>query len=114
MEPKYYERQWWGVYTPDMEEEGWIYNGADVPYKIKLYPNEGKNGKWWVLRFYHDGAWYSYCDSCGYYHNTSTPFKDMCNITFDGNRYDPQKEFNYCPICGKKMLKNKMTKKRGY
>lgn len=102
---------WWGTYTKKMENDGWIYNGSNVPYKIKLQPNEGKNGKWWVIQFYNNMAWYSYCDRCNYIHAVS---KEGTDSISSPDKYDKSREFNFCPRCGKRMIKTKKTIRRGY
>lgn len=103
---------WWGTYTKELEAEGWNYNNESPPFKILLQKHsKSKNGEWKVIRFYHDGAWYSWCDRCGYVHAVS---KDWTNDMDNANRYDRRREFNYCPQCGKRMIKTKKTRRRGY
>ena len=85
---------WWGSFTPELAKEGWVDNGEDPPYK-KL----GDNGRWMQIRFYHDGAIYSYCKCCGFIHDCSKQIKDM---PWRGE-YDPVNEYKYCPECGKNM-----------
>lgn len=58
------------------------------------------NGKWEVIRFYHDGAFYSYCTECSYMHPC---YKHRENFFIE---HAPEKEFNYCPMCGMKMLED--------
>lgn len=84
---------WWGEYDDNLKEKGWIDNGEEPPYKLIT-----TNGKWKVIRFYHDGAFYSWCQNCGYTHSCFKESKDW------PIKYDPEKEFNYCPICGTDML----------
>ena len=84
-----------GEYTEDLKTQGWIENGDEPPYKPIT-----TNGKWEVIRFYHDGAFYSYCTECSYMHPC---YKHRENFLIE---YAPEKEFNYCPMCGMKMLED--------
>lgn len=88
-------KYWWGEYTEDLKTQGWIENGDEPPYKLIT-----TNGKWEVIRFYHDGAFYSYCTECSYMHPCYKHREDFFI------EYAPEKEFNYCPICGMKMLED--------
>lgn len=92
-------KYWWGEYNDEYAKKGWIDNGENPPYKLIT-----TNGKWEVIRFCHDGAFYSFCPACGYshscYHNIRNPITDE----WTGIEYAPEKEFNYCPMCGMSML----------
>ena len=83
---------WWGTFTPELAKEGWVDNGEEPPYK-----KYGDNGRWTQIRFYHDGAIYSYCKCCGYSHNATDRSGPWAAT------YDPKREFKYCPECGKNM-----------
>ena len=82
------------------------YNGSDSRYKVLF-----RNGDWLVIKFIHDGAFYSYCLNCREYLHATSILSNPEFIT----RYSPEKEFTYCPCCGSKNLKNKKsTKKKNY
>lgn len=79
------------------------YNGNDPRYRVLF-----RNGDWLVIKFIHDGAFYSYCTNCReYMHATST----LSNSEFI-TRYAPEKEFIYCPYCGSKNLKDMKSSKK--
>lgn len=68
------------------------------------YKDITTNGEWEIIRFRGDAAIYSFCPYCGYTHpcykdergeNSEFTFKIV---------YAPEKEYNYCPICGTRML----------
>lgn len=82
------------------------YNGSDSRYKVLF-----RNGDWLVIKFIHDGAFYSYCLNCREYLHATSILSNPEFIT----RYSPEKEFTYCPCCGSKNLKNKKSaKKKNY
>lgn len=85
---------WWGRYTEDLKNEGYIENGEEPPYKIITH-----NGKWTVIKFYGDGAIYSCCENCEFIH-PCYKIEDYLMTT-----YDLDNEYNYCPICGEYMHK---------
>ena len=65
------------------------------------------NGYWQVIRFKGNAALYSFCPYCGYTHPC---YKNAMEFDSDGNNvgwlkieYDPEKEFNFCPMCGEEM-----------
>lgn len=67
------------------------------------YKHITTNGHWYVIRWKHDAAYYSYCPFCGYAHAC---YKNIRNE--DGSwsfkvEYDAENEFNYCPMCGEDM-----------
>lgn len=70
------------------------------------YKNIRKNGHWEVFRWRHDAAIYSFCPFCGYIHCCDKEERNE-----DGSWgfpiYAPEKEFNYCPMCGEDMEVNK-------
>ena len=69
------------------------YNGSDSRYKVLF-----RNGDWLVIKFIHDGAFYSYCLNCREYLHATSILSNPEFIT----RYSPEKEFTYCPYCGSK------------
>lgn len=78
----------------------WIVNEEGYEYK-----NIRKNGHWEVFRWRGDIAYYSFCPFCGYIHCCYKNYRDE-----DGYwkiEYAPEKEFNYCPMCGEDMENNK-------
>ena len=60
------------------------------------------NGLWEVIRFRGNAALYSFCTNCGYLHPC---YKNHLGSNF-AIEYAPEKEFNYCPMCGTKMLED--------
>lgn len=85
---------WWGEYTEDLANEGYIENGDEPPYKFVREPN----GKWQIIKFLRNIAIYSFCENCGFVHVTS---KNNHSLIME---YDESQEYNYCPMCGDKML----------
>ena len=81
-------------------ENEWIKTGDGFEYK-----NIRKNGHWEVIRWRHDVAYYSFCPFCGYMHSC---YKNNRNEdgTWGMPIYAPEKEFNYCPMCGEDMEVN--------
>ena len=81
-------------------ENEWIKTEDGFEYK-----NIRKNGHWEVIRWRHDVAYYSFCPFCGYMHSC---YKNNRNEdgTWGMPIYAPEKEFNYCPMCGKDMEVN--------
>lgn len=77
----------------------WIVTEDGTEYKDIL-----TNGAWEVIRFRGDLALYSFCPYCGHIHPC---YKDERNengqFTFNVV-YAPEKEYNYCPMCGTQML----------
>lgn len=62
------------------------------------------NGAWEVIRFRGDAALYSFCPYCGYTHPCCKEERgENGELTFK-IIYAPEKEYNYCPICGIQML----------
>ena len=68
------------------------------------YKDITTNGEWEVIRFRGDAAYYSFCPYCGHIHpcykdergeNGEFTFKIV---------YAPEKEYNFCPMCGTQML----------
>ena len=90
---------WWGEYTDELAEKGWIDNGENQPYKLIT-----TNGKWEVIRFYCDGALYSFCPACGYTHSCYHYVRNPVTEEWEGIVYASEKEFHYCPMCGMSML----------
>ena len=76
----------------------WIEQDNGVKYKDITI-----NGEWQIIKFWGDGAYYSYCPYCGYTHGC---WRNVINP--DGGigmiEYAPDKEFNFCPKCGTRML----------
>lgn len=102
---------WWGSYTDDLKEKGYVDNGQEPPYKVILNPHSKEgNGKWVVIKFFTNDAWYSFCTRCGFLHPVSYHSLQVTN----GSRYDKNREYNYCPQCGKRMIKTKKTRRKGY
>ena len=81
-------------------ENEWIETEDGFEYK-----NIRKNGHWEVIRWRHDVAYYSFCPFCGYMHSC---YKNNRNEdgTWGMPIYAPEKEFNYCPMCGEDMEVN--------
>lgn len=75
----------------------WIEQENGVKYK-----NITINGEWEVIKIWGDGAYYSFCCHCGYMHSCWKSVKD--EEGFWMVEYAPEKEFNYCPSCGARML----------
>lgn len=71
------------------------------------YKDIGKNELWEIIRFKHDAALYSFCPYCGYIHpcykNIRHSDTEESNFSYakgwDSIEYDPEKEFNFCPMC---------------
>ena len=66
------------------------------------YKNVRENGYWKVIRWRGDCAYYSFCPFCGYQH-TCWQEQRCEDGSWGGIEYAPEKEFKYCPECGKKM-----------
>lgn len=85
-----------------MENREWIENEFGEKYQIIQ-----KNGTWKVIRFYGDGALYSFCDKCGFIHPC---YKDEIKRNENDNIidfkivYDKENEYIYCPKCGRKKI----------
>lgn len=79
------------------KENEWLKSEDGFEYK-----NIRDNGHWKVIRWRGDGAYYSYCPFCGYSHSCWKDERDK-DGRWDGIVYAPEKEFNFCPECGKKM-----------
>ena len=75
----------------------WIEAENGVEYK-----DITTNGEWEVIKIRGDGAYYSYCPYCDYMHSCwkNIMHEDGLWVT----EYAPEKEFNYCPKCGTRML----------
>ena len=68
------------------------------------YKNITTNGEWQVIKCYGDAACYSFCPFCGYTHACyKEPRREDGSWGFP--IYAPEKEFNYCPMCGTDMRK---------
>ena len=66
------------------------------------YKDITTNGAWEVIRFRHDAAIYSFCHYCGYIHPC---YKEDRTIEIGLKiEYASGKEYNFCPICGTRML----------
>ncbi len=63
----------------------------------------GNNGEWQIIKFRGDGAFYSWCPHCGYTHACYKDVRNPVTQEWEGIDYAPEKEFNYCPMCGKDM-----------
>ena len=70
------------------------------------YKRIGENGKWEIIKFKGDGAFYSFCPSCDYIHSCYKNVRNYDTGQWEGIKYAPENEFNYCPMCGEKMLNN--------
>lgn len=93
---------WWGEYTEDLAKKGYVENGENQPYKFVREPN----GKWEIIKFLIDSAIYSCCPNCGFIHAT---YKNA-HLTYC--EYDESQEYNYCPMCGDKMLEQENENER--
>lgn len=60
------------------------------------------NGRWEIIRFRGDGAYYSYCPYCYHIHPCYKEVRN--NDGFLSVEYAPEKEYKYCPMCGAQML----------
>lgn len=81
-------------------ENEWIKTEDGFEYK-----NIRKNGHWEVIRWRHDVAYYSFCPFCGYMHSCYKKNRNK-DGTWGMPIYAPEKEFNYCPMCGEDMEVN--------
>ena len=64
------------------------------------YKNITTNGAWEVIRFRGNAAIYSFCPYCSFIHPCyKESFVDNWLV-----EYAPEKEYNYCPKCGTRML----------
>lgn len=75
----------------------WIEQDNGVKYK-----DITRNGEWYIIKFWGDGALYSFCDYCGHTHPCWKHVKDEEGFWI--LEYAPEKEYNYCPKCGVRML----------
>lgn len=79
--------------------EEWITTEDGIKYK-----NITTNGAWEVIRFHGDMAVYSFCPYCGHTHPSYKNVHDKNgNFTYK-IVYAPEKEYNFCPMCGTQML----------
>ena len=76
----------------------WVTTEDGVEYK-----NITTNGKWQVVRFRGNAAYYSFCPYCGYTHDCYHDIRNPVTEEWEGIEYAPEKEFNYCPMCGERM-----------
>ena len=77
----------------------WIVTEDGTEYKDIV-----TNGAWEVIRFRGNMALYSFCPYCGHMHPCYKDERDENgNFTFH-IVYAPEKEYNYCPMCGTQML----------
>lgn len=62
-----------------------------------------RNGKWVIGKWYGDTVIYSKCPVCGFSHETyrNAYHEDEKQFCLE---YNEEKEYNFCPICGTKML----------
>ena len=77
----------------------WIEQENGVKYK-----DITTNGEWEVIKLWGDGAYYSYCPHCGYMHGCWRSERNPEDGCYGMIVYAPEKEFNYCPKCGTRML----------
>lgn len=85
-----------------LTDDGYVtHDGCNKYSEFKVLDHYGL---WMIFKFRGDGAFYSFHPNCGFYHvNYYT--------TKDGIFYNKEKEFSYCPNCGKNMLLPKNRKK---
>lgn len=63
----------------------------------------GGNGKWEIVKFRGDGAFYSLCPFCGHIHSCWKNKRNPDTAEWEGIEYASENEFNYCPMCGENM-----------
>ena len=81
-----------------MSNNEWLKSEDGFEYKYIT-----NNGHWQVIRWRHDAAYYSYCQFCGYQHSCWKQSRGEDGTWDMGVLYAPEKEFNYCPMCGEDM-----------
>lgn len=67
------------------------------------YIEVAENGHWQAIKWWGDAAIYSYCTHCGYQHACYSVLRDENGNWLPKCKYDPEKEFKYCPMCGTDM-----------
>ena len=83
-------------------DDGYVtHDGCDKYSEFKIFDHYGL---WIVFKFRYDGAFYSFHQSCGFFHKNYY-------TTENGIFYDKNNEFEYCPRCGKNMLLPENRKK---
>ena len=68
------------------------------------YKNIITNGEWEVIRFHGNIALYSFCPYCGHMHPCYKEERGENGEFLFKVVYAPEKEYNYCPMCGTQML----------
>ena len=70
------------------------------------YKDITTNGTWEVIRFRGDLALYSFCHYCGHIHPCYKNERDENGKFTLKVVYAPEKEYNFCPMCGTRMLED--------
>lgn len=68
------------------------------------YKDITTNGAWEVIRFRGNSALYSYCPYCDYTHPCYKHVRNKDGSWSPNVVYAPEQEFNFCPMCGTRML----------
>ena len=77
----------------------WIITEDGTEYKDII-----TNGAWEVIRFRGNMALYSFCPYCGHIHSCYKEERGKNGEFLFKVVYAPEKEYNFCPMCGTQML----------